>query len=161
MQMNRPGALAITRDPPRYERAIADSDVTSSDPLKRTTAGKVETAGDGDFVVGIATHSAEAGELVSMLVEGSIGLRARSGATLTQGRKVRAAASSEVDEGSDELHFLGRVVSHDSTENRVEVAVRAGQANMNELGQIENDLDYDAMITAKRFAVAMSAAMGG
>lgn len=161
MQMNRPAAGVFAREPLVFERATASSSVSSGAPLKRTSDGKVETAGDGEFVVGIATVSADADEMVVMLVEGTTTVRYRSAITPTVGRRVRVAPSSEVDEGSGEPHHMGRFISHDSDDSTALISLRAGRANMNELGQLENDLDYDAMMNAKRFAVAMSAAMGG
>ena len=123
--------LAGRRTPPssrRIIRATSSAAVTRGYPVK-TDGGsplKVADATDGDAVYGIATTGTEAAdEIVYVIVEGPAVLSAKSSASWASHRRVVAAGSGEVDEGSTGDPYFATVISHDATDDTVEVYVHA------------------------------------
>lgn len=73
----------------------------------------VVAAGDGESVYGVCRSHAASGETVSVLIQGITTLTAKSGASWASHRRVCAAASGEVDEGSTNDPWFGTLLSHD------------------------------------------------
>lgn len=142
---------------PRTAAAIAESDIGAGDLLARTATGTVEPAGDESFIVGIALHSAETGGIVNMQTAGRVIVRARSGASWSATDKVRANSSAEADEGGTARHYLGRLLYHDATNSRAHVALDCGGPTVNEAGELENDLEFDGALLARRYALLVGA----
>ena len=73
----------------------------------------VVAAGDGESVYGVCRNHAVSGETVTVLIQGITTLTAKSGASWASHRRVCAAASGEVDEGSTNDPWFGTLLSHD------------------------------------------------
>ena len=123
----RGGAHPANIAPPRFAHAIASSSFEPGTIVKASASPflKVTTAADGDPVYGVAVWHGEDGVTTQVLIEGETWVKAKSTASWTTHRRVCAAGSNEVDQGSTDDPFFATLIEHDATNNKARIYVHA------------------------------------
>lgn len=120
-----PGSAAGRAQEARLQTAISAAAVVPGAIVKASgSPPKVSAASDGESVYGVCLGDAgEANTQVPVLVYGEATVKAKSTASWTTHRRVCAAGSNEVDEGSTGDPYFATLIAHDTTNNRARIFV--------------------------------------
>lgn len=112
--------------PQRYAFAVADATFNPGTIVKTTGSPfKVTQAADGDSVYGVAVTTGESGVACQVLIEGETWVKAKSTASWASTRRVVAAGSDEVDQGSADDPYFATLLEHDATRNLARIYIHS------------------------------------